>query len=82
MRESDFCRFVFKDKSRLDFMCHELMIIEWPPPEFLTIVGRNFQRVSYSFLSSFEAEAKGCARGALYMHMPDVKIGVNDAKPS
>jgi hypothetical protein len=79
--DTDFCRFVFKDGSRLDFMCKELMV-EWPPPEYMCLAGRNFQRVRYSLIKDNDPRLRSItARGAEYRHMPNVVlIGENDAK--
>jgi hypothetical protein len=80
MRASDFCRFIFKDGSQADFMCFELMIDRWPPPEYLVLAGRNFQRVSYSLLN--DKQCPDIARGALYRHMPDTTIGETNGTPN
>lgn len=73
--DDDFCRFEFRDGSRADFMCAELQIESWPPPQFLCLAGRNFERVSHSLITDAEKPMlSNIARGALYRHMPEVVI--------
>jgi hypothetical protein len=71
---TDFCRFIFKDGSRADFLCRELMIESWPPPKHLTLKNYNFERVSASILSESASEIQQIARGSLYQHLPDIII--------